>query len=143
MANFFRQIFAEIDDFVRKIFDQVVSPRTLVITKNLLENALDRGSSICIGSVQDQPDWKRLTVAQSRTPSRGDYNRRLNTCAKQINLPVWVAAPCLPLEGAFRFDSIQKLLAFLALIGIPIHRGDIAERCVFEGVTEEKREKGR
>src|SRR6202045_3623525 len=128
MPNFDRQIFPEIDDFVRKIFDEMVSSRTLIFTENFLKNALHSRSGICVCSVQNETNGERFTVEQSRTPPNRNDNRRLGAGAKKIDLAVWIATPRLPLESVFRFNSIQKLLTFLAVIRIPIHRRDVAKR---------------
>src|ERR1700682_872507 len=127
MPNFDRQIFPEIDDFVRKIFDEMVSSRTLIFTENFLKNALHSRSSICVCSFQNETNGERFAVEQSRTPPNRNDNRRLGAGAKKIDSAVWIATPHLPLESVFRFYSIQKLLTLLAVIRIPIHCWEIAK----------------
>src|SRR6202022_1440254 len=143
MPNFYRQIFPQIDDLIRKIFDEIVSSRTLVFTENFLKNALHSRRGFCVCSVQNEPNGERFTVEQSRTPPSRNNNRRLGAGAKKIDLAVWIATPRLPLESVFRFNSIQKLLTLLAVIPIPIHCWNIAKRRIFECVSKEKCKKWR
>src|ERR1700751_4670679 len=62
MANFFWKIFSKVDNFVRKVFDEIVAARALIVTENFLQNALHRWSGICVCSVQDQSDSKWLPL---------------------------------------------------------------------------------
>src|SRR6516162_2076614 len=104
MANFLWKIFSKVDNFIRKVFDQIVSARALILTKNFLENALHRRRGICVCSVQDQSNSKWCPIAQPGTPTTRDDDCRLDPRTKQINLSIWVATPCFPQKGIFRFD---------------------------------------
>ena len=142
-ADLHRQLFPELDHFVRKIFHDKIALFHLEIGQALLHPAFRRRGRVDVAAIEIKCERLRVSGAQRIAPTLRNHERGLDAVSKKIGLVRYLGRRLSPAKSLVLHKDIDETLRPRVVVAINQHCRHVADLARFKGVTEEQSEKRR